>query len=641
MRKTILFLLTAFVFLAPLILAPLTIDYYNPPKELFLQFAVILCAVLWLILGIRENRIDMVNTKFYFLLILCCAVFGISLLKAESAYLGLRDYSLFLSYMVIFFIVLNSVVRREVWGVATGALAGGFIAAGYALIQYFGYDFIKYPGVNFPDWRFRLYSTFGNPDFLADYIILIFPVGISIYVSAENLLQKFVYLFVLCTLYSALLITFSIGALAGIIISAITIACIYAIERSGVKNLICSERPIKHVGLSMAVLTLILALISGFLFTDNKYHPKGLFKKASASIVWRHGFKNRLNVYEAALRMSRDNPLRGVGIGNFKLRFPEYRAQMLNNKQQYIDSNILDKEKDINCLNEYLQALAETGLPGLISLVLIFIVIFKMGISMYFTILDKRRKYLILGLTGGIIAVMVHSLTSFPMHVAPNAFLFWVFVGLLFCQMPEEDRVSFQLNFSSFQKRFYEAVIITAGIALLVWPVKFYASDMFLKKMVDLDKKGLLERALGEAKKAVLFNPGSNAITYIANYAIINNDYETAAYALKKALENNNLINYHITLAQIYQKQNLPKDSMNEYLKALKLNPNYADMRIRLAELYTENKMYSEAEAQCQLLLISNPNNENIKQKLTGIMKKIFEDRFLSTYCSTLRIGNK
>lgn len=638
MRKLILNLFIATIFLTPLVILPLTIDYYHPPKELFSQLFILLCLVLWLIKGIRQEKFEIVQTKFYLLLLLYAAVTGLSLIWAKSGYLGLRDYSQILTYITAFFICVNTVGQKEAKRVALFAFIAGFISALYAVFQYYGLEFIKYPTVTFPDWRFRLYSTFGNPDFLANYLSLIFPVGVVLYISTQKFFKKLLLLLALSIIYFALLVTFSIGALSGLFFGLLFMLYIFIAEKVRLRNILCRTSPIPYIGRSAILLFVILGLISLFLLTDNPLHSPSILDKARFSPAWSHGLENRLTLYKSAGKMIRDNPVLGVGIGNFKLRFPEYRGRIIGAQNKVFDSQLLDKERDRNVLNEFLQIWAETGVFGLIVFILILFSVFSKGIFIYSNLFDDKRKMFVLGLVGGISAFLVHSFVSFPLHVVPNGLLFWTFIGLLFTQLPRQDKISSILYIGPIQKKVYEVVILAMAIILSTWPIRMYLADVFLKRMVGLDKKGNIDEAVIEARTALFFDPDSNAIVYLGNYATLNRDYKTAAVSFTKALENNDEINFHIALAEIYHQDGLIRDCINEYSKALLLNPLSVQIRLRLAELYTESEMYPEAEAQCEFILINNLGDNDTKKKVTSIANKIFDKRFLSTYYGKVQV---
>ncbi|MEI8175612.1 MAG: tetratricopeptide repeat protein [Candidatus Omnitrophota bacterium] len=632
MRNKILALFTGLLLITPLIVLPLTIDYYNPPKELFIQVAIALIVVLWIRMGLRENKFEVLRTRFYFLFVGYLIIAGASLVNARSSYLGLRDFSLLLCYGAAFFVTVNLVRRRDAYAVGLAIFAAASLAAVYALAQYWGFDPVKYPEAVFPDWRFRLYSTFGNPDFIAGYLVTVFPVGLSLYLGTERILKKTFYLIFLTVLYAALLVTFSMGALIAFALSFAVMTVICIVEKASLQNLISSEAPLRYVARSLAALALVMAAVTCFFFMPNKYHPQSLATQARSSVTWRHGLENRMVLYRCAYRMSKDHPFLGVGIGNFKICFPQYRADLLGARGRGGDPAVLDKEKDRNILCEYIQACTETGYIGLAVFLFIIFVILKTGLVLYGKCLDHRKKIFLLGLTIGLLAFLIHAVTSFPFHIVENALLFWVLTGLIFSQLPEERRYSIPVLAGNFEKRLLALAVTAAAILALVWPVRLYLGDVFLKRMVDLDKRGLFDLAATEARTALYFDQNSSASIYLSNYALVHQDYETAEIYLKKAIENDDQINYHVALGRIYYQQKLPKDAVNEYTKALRLNPYYTELRLALAEIYVESKMYTEAEAECQLLLINNTTDAALTEKLKNIMQKIFRERFMATY---------
>lgn len=639
MRKIILTLFISAVFLTPLIIAPFTMNYYNTPKELFVQLIITLCFMLWLIKGIMQEKFEFFPVKLYSPLLVFCLILGLSILWAKDTYLVLRDYVPMVTYVIAFAICVNFVSQKFARSAAVFAIAAGVICAVYALFQYLGLDFIKYPGIDFPDWRFRLYSTFGNPDFLANYLILIFPVGIVIYSSTGALLKKVLMLVALGIIYSALLISFSIGAFLGLLVGILLMIALFISESVRFEKFLVPRTPLKHLGKSITVLIALLGVITVFFFVPNKFHSPSILCEAQGSSVWKHGLDNRLIVYKSAYRMAKDRPLLGVGLGNFKLEFPKYRGDWLGQQHQYVKPELLDRERDKNVLNEFLQLFAETGVFGFAWFILVVAIIFKTGVFLYYTTGDRKRQLFILGLIGGISAFLVHSLLSFPMHVVPNAFLFWVFVGLLFTQSAQQNRTSIILYLGPVKKKLVSIVVFLLAVLSCIWPIRIYLSEVFLKKMVFSNAQGAVNKALEAANCSIAFNPHSNAVSYIASYAQLNGDDETATFFYEEALKTQDTINFHMALAELYYKKGLVGDCIKQYKQAVGLNPLSPNLRFRLANLYVESQMYKEAEAECQFILMSTQADKDTKSKVQKIIRKIFNKTFSSGYYGKVQIS--
>ncbi|MDD5449951.1 MAG: O-antigen ligase family protein, partial [Candidatus Omnitrophica bacterium] len=613
---------------------------YHSPKELFDTVAMIMCLVFWFIKTLDASKVDIPHPRFFLLLLVFCLIEGLSVTWARNRGLAIRDYSQTLVFFGAFFICVNMVARpKEAAALAYAAFMAGLLCAAYTLFEYFGYDFIHYPAASFPDWRFRLYSTFGNPDFASNYLALIFPVGAAFYFIKERFFEKALLLLSLGVIYSALLAAFSLGALLALFFSIIFAALLFIVERIKLRTLMCQQWSVPRLGLSALILAGVLAAVTFLFFTSNQVNKSSVLRQASSSIAWRNGVSNRLMTYRAAYRMLKDHPLAGVGIGNFKYRLPEYRGKVLGARNRYIDSNILDRERDKHLHNDLIEVWVETGIFGLGVFLFMLFVIFKNSLFLYYDLFDYRVKLLVLGLICSITAFLLHSILSFPFHIMPNGLLFWVFAGLLFALGLGRHRRAAELNIDQDRKGFFKMAVVIIAILACVWPVRVYLSEVFLKRMIDFDSKGQIKDAYVEATSALFFDPGSNAILYIANCENLAGHYDAAAAAYKKALIGNDEINYHVALAEVYLKDGFFRDSISEYNRALALNPSSIPLRLRLAELYADNMMLGEAETECQFITMTNPKDEKVNQRVRDILKVIFDKRFLATYYDKVQVN--
>lgn len=73
-----------------------------------------------------------------------------------------------------------------------------------------------------------------------------------------------------------------------------------------------------------------------------------------------------------ALEMWKEKPFLGVGLGNFKLHYLEYRDKLLK-RIKY--NGYLEKTNNVH--NEYVQVLTETGILGFLSVCGIMFIYFK------------------------------------------------------------------------------------------------------------------------------------------------------------------------------------------------------------------------------------------------------------------------
>lgn len=122
-------------------------------------------------------------------------------------------------------------------------------------------------------------------------------------------------------------------------------------------------------------------------------------------------------IYAATLALWRDFPLLGVGLGNFQEVFPRYQPPAAG--QDFYDYTH----------NDYLQLLAETGLIGFLLLVGCIAGVLRRAAHFWSEVTSEQRLWLA-GILTGIVAMLLHSLVDFNLHIPANALLFVTLLAL-------------------------------------------------------------------------------------------------------------------------------------------------------------------------------------------------------------------
>jgi hypothetical protein len=125
--------------------------------------------------------------------------------------------------------------------------------------------------------------------------------------------------------------------------------------------------------------------------------------------------------------MWRGNAWLGVGPGHFDYRFPNYRSEEFQWRPGYAH-------------NDYLNTLAEWGVVGtgliLMTVTLLYAGVFKTlkyvsRETSDLTTKPSNRRAFVFGASLGLVAILIHSLTDFNMHVPANAILAIALMALL------------------------------------------------------------------------------------------------------------------------------------------------------------------------------------------------------------------
>jgi O-antigen ligase len=125
----------------------------------------------------------------------------------------------------------------------------------------------------------------------------------------------------------------------------------------------------------------------------------------------------RASMREGTWRIFLDHPLGGTGLGTLQIVYPLYETQY--------DGKIVNHSH-----NDYLEALAETGILGGLCCAWYLAFLFFQGIS---RVQGANRSFaLSLHLAGlvGCCGLLTHSLVDFNLHIPSNALLFFL-MGML------------------------------------------------------------------------------------------------------------------------------------------------------------------------------------------------------------------
>jgi O-antigen ligase len=141
------------------------------------------------------------------------------------------------------------------------------------------------------------------------------------------------------------------------------------------------------------------------------------------------GFGARFIYAETALRIYEDDPLTGIGLGNYAFQFYEKmpdRPLMLMPEVLKLVTPDADQDRLITPKNLYLRILAETGLVGMATFLAFVYAIFGCAVYLWLTPDPEFRFWGTAGLLG-MLAFLIGA-TSFDSFAIPNM---WVVFGLI------------------------------------------------------------------------------------------------------------------------------------------------------------------------------------------------------------------
>jgi O-antigen ligase len=244
----------------------------------------------------------------------------------------------------------------------------------------------------------RMTGPFENPNDLGIYLIILFPHSLGYFSGATGrtrIAAGAVLLLAVGCLTRTMYVTGFLASFLGLILFAYT------------------HHPSRKW---VTVLAGIMLICAGALQTWQGLQWKNYFVRFDET-GHATGLQDRLWMWGAGWGMLQENPITGVGLNTFMDNYLSY----------HVGGEAMPRYAH-NC---YLQMAAETGWPGAISWMLIFIGMLRLWLSAIPKIPEPKLRLLAAGLAIGLFDFMVHSFLDTNFYAIRHAALFWSTAGLL------------------------------------------------------------------------------------------------------------------------------------------------------------------------------------------------------------------
>ncbi len=133
----------------------------------------------------------------------------------------------------------------------------------------------------------------------------------------------------------------------------------------------------------------------------------------------------RINRWQAALRMYEERPVLGWGPGTYQF---EYAPFQRSKEKTIISTNLGDHG---NAHSEYIGPLAESGFPGFLSVLFILVTVIYTGLKVYRKDSNAQTRLLALSATLGLITYYVHGIMNNFLNTDKASVPFWGFVAII------------------------------------------------------------------------------------------------------------------------------------------------------------------------------------------------------------------
>jgi O-antigen ligase len=312
---------------------------------------------------------------------------------------------------LLLLIIINNLYSQE----STRALCLAIVFLGMVVAMYGIFQWLRSSttvwGMSRPSEYFgRASGTFICPNHLSGFLEMVLPIGIALVVSGRVSPVTRV-----CLAYASIVIVFGIAGArsrAGWMAAGAALALMILIL-------------LRRKGQRWIALVLLAALsTSGYWL-----YSRTVASRVTEVELTGHGREIRLRLWEAALKIWKENPWYGVGPDHFDHRYRQYR--------EAVDRT---QTRPGRTHNDYINTLVDYGAVGLV------LALMPLGFLLWTAVRcwpyvvrtgndlgqkKSNRAAIVLGGGIGLVALAAHSFFDFNMHIPANAFLAVTLMGLI------------------------------------------------------------------------------------------------------------------------------------------------------------------------------------------------------------------
>ncbi len=668
-------------FLVPLFLTTVNYELFEFNKMLltYVLTAIILSA--WLTKIVLQKKIIFRKTLLFWPLLfflgsqIAATIYSINPHTSLFGYYTRLNGGLLstISYLILYFALVSNWPQESAAFFSRcfrALLASAFIVASYGVAEHFGIDAQYW----IQDVKQRVFSTFGQPNWLAAWIDIIIFLPIAGFLNSQNEHHKkssTIYYLLFIIFFACLLFTRSRSGLLAFAIVYPLFWLLAFIAKQEKKALI---KPFSIITASLLLLTLFIGSPLG----STRYED--IFKSSPPSIkkptVRRGGSPSediRRVVWQGAIALGKKYPILGTGVETFAYSYYWTRPQ---------EHNLLSEWDFLynKAHNEYLNYFATTGILGLGSYLLIIGAFILWNIKILRSRLLHTRSPLYsmlihIALFSGWLTILITNFFGFSV-VAVNL-LFFLIPAIIYAITNRKQTITGGVKFQkklSTRQTFSLTFIFLFMSYILYSILSYWLADYHFNRAEKLQKQDQYIAAYQEYQRAMQKNPWeplykSDAATNLAYLSLISAQQKESSLSAQLALQSDRLAQeallenpYHLNLYRQYTQTLYILSQLDaQYLKKIKtalytahklaptdpkitynlgtieyklgneqaavswlkktvlLKPDYEIARLWLARLYQAKNQKQQARKQLKYLLkYINPDNKEAKKMLEG-----------------------
>ncbi|MCM2267444.1 MAG: tetratricopeptide repeat protein [Elusimicrobiales bacterium] len=366
---------------------------------------------MWVSLLLLEGRRAFRREDFIFLAPFFAYLLYVIISFFHAPYPGpsVDDFVRYTIYMSVTLIVIREFTTEAIDRLTKILIITAYIAVLYGVVQFLDFHFFppkhEGPGLDPFIWRGafgrRIFSTYGNPNFFGNFLVLIFPIALTQYLKKRSVfLLPLVFLNLFC-LYA----TETKGALLGFGISSFLFVVFYGYF------FLRDKLPMGRVKFLLLALLLPIGAVGVIYKIGN-----------TASYTF------RISTWLSTWEMVESRPLTGIGVGSFKVIYPAYRRPVIFHIEGKHNTETDHAEQ------EHLEQWMDNGLIGFGLYLWIIAFVTVIGLRALGVLTENLKgarpppvAYDLLGYLVALLGMLAHNFTDVSMRFVSSG----VYLGLL------------------------------------------------------------------------------------------------------------------------------------------------------------------------------------------------------------------
>lgn len=611
LEKIIFWLFAILLFLVPLILWPFTSEVFEFNKMVLVYIFTILITSAWVIDMILEKKFIFRRTILDIPLLVFLGTQLVStLLSIDPSTSWFGYYSRFnggmfsvISYSLLYFVFVTYFNAKTTIKLINTTLISAAIVSVYGVMEHYGID----KKIWVQDVQSRVFSTLGQPNWLAAWIIALMPITWVFMLNAKLILKSKIYwtYFSLSALFFwTLIFTKSRSGFVGFGVMFLVFWIIYFwIKRQNFKQYLI---PFSVIGSSLIIICLIsgtqwtpsLASLLKKQATGNIQQPAVVPSGTALENPGTESGKIRSIVWNGAVRVWLHYPIFGSGVETFAYSYYLFRQSEHNLTSEW--NFIYNKAH-----NEYLNFAASSGTVGLISYLILII------FSCYAIVKKSKNQkiqeskqiennnykfahkamhsnsdlfgdfeFLRFGIFAGYVSILVTNFFGFS--VVPTQIEFFLFPAIAFAiTKNEEEKAKNERIFVSNNQKVATGVLLLFAFYLIILIFRYWNADRLYASGVGYNSINKTDIATNYLTKAIDLEPGQ--ALYYGSEKGLAYSYTSLALAFNQQKQPEQAAKFaDLAISEINKAVNLSPANVNYkrvkfgiFVMLSAINPNY------------------------------------------------------------------